>query len=91
MGPLSTPTLASSRYILVFTDDYSRKSWIYFLKTKDQTFFFFQTFLAKIRNETSNPLSILRTDRGGEYLSHDFTAFCDEHGIQHHLTQAHTL
>ena len=90
MGPLSTPTLAGSRYILVFTDDYSHKSWIYFLKSKDQTFFFFRTFMAKIRTETGNPLSILHTNRGGEYLSHEFTTFCDENGIQRHLTQAHT-
>ena len=90
MGPLSTPTLAGSKYVLVFTDDYSRKSWVYFLKSKDQTYFFFRTFLTKIRIETGNPISILRTDRGGEYLSHNFITFCHENGIQRHLTQAHT-
>jgi hypothetical protein len=31
MGPLLVPTLAGSRYVLVFTDDYSRYSWVYFL------------------------------------------------------------
>ena len=45
--------------------------------------------MANIRTEIGNPLSILCTDRGGEYLSHEFTAFCDENGIERHLTQAH--
>lgn len=32
VGPLHVQSLSGSRYICVFTDDYSRKSWTYFLK-----------------------------------------------------------
>ncbi|KAA0059756.1 Retrovirus-related Pol polyprotein from transposon TNT 1-94 [Cucumis melo var. makuwa] len=36
-GPSQTPSLNNSMYFLTFTDDCSRKSWVYFLKSKDQT------------------------------------------------------
>ena len=36
-GPSQIPSLNNSRYFLTFTYDYSRKIWVYFLKSKDQT------------------------------------------------------
>ena len=36
-GPSQTPSLNNFRYFIIFTDDYPRKSWVYFLKSKDQT------------------------------------------------------
>ena len=33
-GPFNVPTLGRARYILTFTDDYSRKSWIYLTKER---------------------------------------------------------
>jgi hypothetical protein len=37
MGPLTT-SLGGSRYVIVFIDDYSRKSWTYFLKSKSEAY-----------------------------------------------------
>jgi len=37
-------------HILVLTDDYSRKSWVYFLHNKDQIFFFFSDFFTNIQS-----------------------------------------
>jgi hypothetical protein len=65
MGPMQYPSLAGSRYVLVFTDDFSRKSWTYFLKSKDETFEKFRIFKAMIENETGNKIKTLRSDRGG--------------------------
>lgn len=36
-----TNSLAVSKYILTYLDDYSRKSFIYFLKSKDQVTAYF--------------------------------------------------
>lgn len=35
-GPAQTQSLSGSRYFLTLVDDFSRKTWIYFLKTNDQ-------------------------------------------------------
>jgi transposase InsO family protein len=90
MGPMQVPSLGGSRYTLVFTDDYSRKSWTYFLKAKDETFLKFKQFKQLIETETRNKICILRTDRGGEFLSNEFRNFCEDHGISRELTQALT-
>ena len=69
MGPMQQTSLGGSRYALVFTDDYSLKGWVYFLKNKGETMTKFREFKQKIEGETMNKIQILRTDRGGEYLS----------------------
>ena len=37
-GPMQMPSLASSHYVLTFIDDYTRKTWVYFLKQKIEVF-----------------------------------------------------
>jgi hypothetical protein len=38
VGPLKTASLSGSRYFIVFIDDYTRKSWVYFLKQKREAY-----------------------------------------------------
>ena len=37
-GPMRTPSLVGSHYMLTFIDDYTRKTWVYFLKLKSEVF-----------------------------------------------------
>ena len=90
MGPMQQESLGGSRYTLVFTDDYSRKSWAYFLKHKSETFSKFRELKKKLELETGNQLCFLRSDRGGEYASNEFKIFCSQNGIHQELTQAGT-
>jgi hypothetical protein len=87
-GPLPQKSLTGSRYILTFTDDYSHYSWVYFLSAKSETFDTFKIFQRMVENQSHQKLSCLRTDRGGEYLSNEFTAYCKLHGIRQQLTTA---
>jgi hypothetical protein len=41
-GPMSIASISRSMYYVSFIDDFSRKTWIYFLKTKDEVFSKFQ-------------------------------------------------
>ena len=43
-GPI--PSTSLSEYYVTFIDDYSRKTWVYFLKTKDEVFRKFKEFKA---------------------------------------------
>ena len=35
-GPVSVPSLGGSRYYVSFNDDFSRMTWIYFMKKKSE-------------------------------------------------------
>ena len=49
-GPMTRKSLSGCEYYLTFIDDYSRKTWIYFLKTKSEVFKRFQEFKALVEN-----------------------------------------
>ena len=43
-GPVPSTYLSGYEYYVTFIDDYSRKTWIYFLKTKNEVFGKFKEF-----------------------------------------------
>lgn len=89
-GPLSVNSLRGSRYILTITDDFSRFTWLFFLKHKSETLSKFRQFKATQELQSNHRIKIIRSDRGGEYISQDFINFCNDSGIVRQLTQAHT-
>jgi hypothetical protein len=88
-GPMPVKSLGGSLYYVIFIDDYSRKTWLYLLKTKDEVFNKFQEFKAEIENLTNKKIKTLRTDNGGEYTSKEFVAFCKSTGIRRELIVPH--
>jgi hypothetical protein len=48
-GSMSVGSVSGSIYFLLFISDYSKKAWIYFLKTKDEVFGRFQELWWKTR------------------------------------------
>lgn len=89
-GPISPTSPSGKRYILCFIDDYSRKAWAHFLSEKSEAFAQFKMFKRKVEIETDKHIKCLRTDRGGEYTSREFSDFCKEEGIRRQLTTAYT-
>jgi hypothetical protein len=79
-GPMTVASLNGYLYYVLFIDDHSRKTWIYFLKTKDGVLARFQEFKAQVENLTRRRIKVLRSDNGGEYISRDFSDFCIEAG-----------
>jgi hypothetical protein len=49
-GPMSSASLSGCLYYVIFIDDFSWKSWIFFMKTKGQVFNRFQEFKALVEN-----------------------------------------
>ncbi|GKB83567.1 putative RNA-directed DNA polymerase [Tanacetum coccineum] len=58
--------------------------------SEKEAFIKFKNFKNLIEKEAGTSIQCLRTDRGGEFTSNEFTAFCDEHGINRQLTAAYT-
>ena len=44
-GPMNPTSKGGARYILTFTNNFSRNVWVYFLKQKDEVFNKFDMFL----------------------------------------------
>ena len=68
-------------YYITFIDDFSRKTWIYYLKKKDESFEMFKEFKALIKNQTVKRIKVFGSNNGGEYISNEFIAFCNKEGI----------
>jgi transposase InsO family protein len=85
-GPMPSSSISGYVYYVSFIDDYSRKTWIYFLKSKDEVFSKFKEFKALIENLSERKIKILRSDNGGEYTSKEFVNFCRDVGIKRELT-----
>ena len=85
-GPITPPTAGNNRYIFVLVDDYSRYMWSILLKEKSEAFEKFKMFKTMVEGETKERIKTLRTDRGGEFTSNEFKAYCEASGINRHLT-----
>eukprot|EP00253_Pinus_taeda_P015205 PITA_15205 len=72
---------------VIFLDDFSRKTWIYFLKKKDEVFKWFRSFKALVKNQIGKKIKILRTDNETKYESNDY---CREAGIKWETTTTYT-
>ena len=55
-GSMSSSSLSGYVYYVSFIDDFSRKTWIYFLKSKDEVFNKFKEFKALIENHTEKKI-----------------------------------
>lgn len=89
-GPITSPTLAHKRYMFVLIDDCSRYMWTMLLQEKSEAFEKFKKFKVLAEHETKFELRTFRTDRGGEFCSNDFVAYCERNGVNRHLTEPYS-
>jgi hypothetical protein len=81
-GPISPTTPSGNSYFLLLVDDHSRYMWISTLVSKNQAATVIMEFQARAEGESGHKLSMLRTDRGGEFTSKQFTEYCVQEGVQ---------
>lgn len=89
-GASRVKTLGGASYFMSIIDDYSRKVWVFLLKSKDQAFITFVNWKKLVENQTRRKVRKLRTDNGLEYCSKEFDDFCTREGIARHRTVART-
>jgi transposase InsO family protein len=65
-GPISPPTPSGARYILTFTNDYSRKAWVFLVKARTDLYEVFKEWRAEVERGDSK-LQGIRCDNAGEY------------------------
>ena len=85
-GPMHVPSIGGARYILLFKDDYSSYRVVYTIQRKSEVMGCFQKLLELTVKDTGNPITRLRSDMGGEYMSHEFRQYLEEKHICHEVT-----
>jgi hypothetical protein len=85
-GPSRKEGTGKENYFMLIIDDYSRLTWVAFLKEKSEALEKFKVFKALTENQTGKRLKAVRSDRGGEFSSGNFKEFCDKHGIKREYT-----
>ena len=60
------------------------------MRKKSDAFHYFKMFAQLSHTHTGRKIKVLRTDRGGEYLSKDFESDLSSKGTQHQFTTAYT-
>ncbi|KAK1618233.1 hypothetical protein QYE76_023750 [Lolium multiflorum] len=89
-GPSHYDTLGGSKYGLVIVDDYSRYSWVFLLKYKDETHREFITFAKKAQRTYESEIKAIRTDNGTEFKNYTMQEFVDDEGIKHEFSAPYT-
>jgi hypothetical protein len=69
-----------SRYVVTFTDDYSRGSWSYTMKWKSEALQKFQLFEAWVRRQFGTCIKRFLCDNGREYLA--IGAYLESQGME---------
>nr|GEX00743.1 retrovirus-related Pol polyprotein from transposon TNT 1-94 [Tanacetum cinerariifolium] len=80
-GPMRVESVNEKMYILVIVDDYSRFTWVKFLRSKDEALDFIITFLKMIQVRLKVPVRRIRTDNRTEFVSQTLRKYYEEFGI----------
>ncbi|GKC79509.1 retrovirus-related pol polyprotein from transposon TNT 1-94 [Tanacetum coccineum] len=89
-GPMRVQTINGKKYILVIVDDYSRFTWVKFLRSKDETPEFVINFLKQIQVGLNKTVRYIRTDNGTEFVNQILTKYYERVGIFNQKTVPRT-
>ena len=89
-GPFRSATKDGKCYYVTFTDDFSRYGYVYLIKHKSDTFEIFKRYQNEVENQLGRKIKVIRSDRGGEYLSIKFFDHLKSCGIVSQLTPPRT-
>ena len=89
-GPMKTSTPSGNRYILTFIDDFSRYTFVYLLRSKDEVVDKYKEFINLMKNNFKKNVKVLRSDNGGEYMSKILNEILKENGTKHEFSAPYT-
>ncbi|GKC42218.1 retrovirus-related pol polyprotein from transposon TNT 1-94, partial [Tanacetum coccineum] len=89
-GPMRVASINGKKYILVIVDDYSRYTWVYFLRTKDEAPDMIIDFINQVQKNIKAQILTIQTDNGTEFKNENLRAFYAMLGIVHKTSIART-
>nr|GEZ87955.1 integrase, catalytic region, zinc finger, CCHC-type, peptidase aspartic, catalytic [Tanacetum cinerariifolium] len=89
-GPMRIASINGKRYVLVIVDDYSRYTWVHFLRSKDEAPEVIIKFLKRITVLFQSLVIIIRTDNDTEFKNQVLKEYFDTVGISHQMSSVRT-
>jgi len=80
-GPAPNSHNNQFQYFVLFVDDFSRMTWVYFLKHKFEVPDKFYAFYQMIHTQFDKKIQVLRSDNGGEFVNKSMQEFFRENGL----------
>ena len=89
-GPTAHKSLGAKKHCLVIVDDYSRFTWVFFLKLKSETQQIFIDFATEQQRQHNVPILAIRSDNGSEFKNYTLNDWLSDEGIRHQYSAAYT-
>nr|GFA88234.1 putative ribonuclease H-like domain-containing protein [Tanacetum cinerariifolium] len=89
-GPTFVKSLNKKMYCLIFTNDYSRFTWVFFLGIKDETSGTLKSFITRVENLMNLRVKVIICDNGTEFKNKEMNQFCEVKGLMRQCSVART-
>ncbi|GJX14550.1 retrovirus-related pol polyprotein from transposon TNT 1-94 [Tanacetum coccineum] len=89
-GPMRVASVNGKKYILVIVDDFSRFTWVYFLRSKDETPEIIKKFITQAQLNYKAKVYKIQTDNGTEFKNATLKAHYEKLGIMQQFSIART-
>ncbi|KAJ9557118.1 LOW QUALITY PROTEIN: hypothetical protein OSB04_011732 [Centaurea solstitialis] len=89
-GPMRVESLARKKYMLVLVDEFSRFTWLEFLRAKSDAADRIIAFIKRIQVLLGRKVKKLCSDNGTEFRNAKLQSFLEDVGISHNFSAVHT-
>ena len=78
--------MGGRHYFVTFVDDFSRRTWVYVMKSKSDVFNGFLKWKNMAETQTRKKIKHLRTDNSCGFYNDQFLKLCQDEVITRHFT-----
>ncbi|KAI3505818.1 hypothetical protein L1887_28103 [Cichorium endivia] len=89
-GPSAVESIGKKKYILVIVDDYSRFTWVLFLRKKSDAAEEIINFVRKMELMLNKKVRTVHSDNGSEFKNQTLDGFLKAKGITHNFSAPYT-
>jgi hypothetical protein len=79
-GPAPFGLKEGHRYYVIFIDDFSRYTWLYFVTSRSEVLSIYERFATVVHTQFSTPICVFLADSAREYISQMLHGFLVEQG-----------
>ena len=89
-GPVAYISIGGNKYGFIIVDDFSRFTWVFFLRDKSEVKGIFKKFAKRAQNEFDVKIKRVRSDNRTEFKNTNIEEFLDEERIKHEFSVPYT-